>query len=166
MSYLTASRVYRASIHLLIILGIFALIFLAFGIVIGVNNGNWTVTVVIVLVFAVLHLLLQVLRLEISATGFRYRNLRGSHEIMFKNVARAYIEVIRAKNVPQGAAVFWVEPQNGRKLKINLRTFPIQAAADLFTALELHGIKVDVPDAWAARRMAEQVRAAQARPHK
>jgi hypothetical protein len=48
-------------------------------------------------------------------------------------------------------------------VKVNLRTFPVEAAAVLFTALESHGIQIEVPDRWATRRMAEQVRAAQAK---
>jgi len=159
----TDSQVYRVGTHLLIIVGAFASFFAALGIVIGVRRGDWTFLALVAGVAAALFLLLHVLRLEVRPDGFKYRNLSGSRQLLFRDVRRAYIEVVRADVAPQGAGVFWVERRDGRRVKVNLRTFPIQAAASLFTALESHGIPIEVPDLWAARRLADQVRAEQER---
>jgi hypothetical protein len=151
---------------LLVVVGVSALLFAALGGFIAVKKGDWTFLGVVVVVAAVLFLLLQALRLEIGPTGFKYRNLSGSREVAFADIGRAYFEVVRAEYAPQGVAAFWVERCDGARVKVNLRTFPVEAAAVLFTALESHGIPIEVPDAWAARRMAEQVRAAQAKLQK
>jgi hypothetical protein len=159
----TASRVYRVGIHLLVVVGIFAGLFAALGVFLAVKKGNWTVLAIVVAFAAVLFLLLQLQRLEIGGTSFKYRNLSGSREVTFADVGRAYFEVVRAKNAPQGVARFWIERRDGSRVKINLRVFPVEAAAVLFTALESHDVEIEVPDAWAARRAADQVRAAQAK---
>ena len=159
----TRPEVYRAGLHVLAVVGVFASFFAALGVLGAVKKGDWTFLAVVVGGFGVLFLLLQVLRLEVGPDGFKYRNLSGSREVAFAQVARAYITVVRAGKAPQGAAVFWVERRDGRRVKVNLRTFPIRAAAALFTALESHGIPIEVSDEWAARRMADQVRAEQAK---
>jgi hypothetical protein len=151
---------------LLAVVGIFITLFAVLGIFIGVQRADWMFLSVVVTAAAVFFLLLQVLRLEIAPTGFKYRNLSGSREVAFADVGRAYIEVVRAESAPQGAAIFWVERRNGSRMKVNLHTFPVEAAAVLFLALEANGIRIEVPDAWAAGRMAQQVRAAQARLRK
>jgi hypothetical protein len=159
----TDKRVYRVGTHLLVVVGVFALFFTTLGILIVVKKGDWNFLAIIVGGFAVFFLLLQVLRLEIGSDGFKYRNLSGSRTVLFADVRRAYIEVERANKAPQGVAVFWVERRDERRVKVNLRTFPMQAAADLFTALETHDIQIEVPDEWAARRTVDQIRAAQAK---
>ncbi len=70
-------------------------------------------------------------------------------------------EVVRVAKSPQGAPVFWITLRNGQDMKLPLRVFPIEVAARLFTRLEDHGVQIEVSDAWMARRMSEQVRAAQ-----
>jgi hypothetical protein len=159
----TSPRVYRVGIHLVVVLCIFASLFGALGLFTGAKRGDWTFLVIGVGIPAVLILLLQVLRLEITLDGFKYRNLSGSREVAFKDVSRAYFEVVQAVKAPQGVAIFWVERRDGKRVKINLRTFNIEAAAVLFNGLEAHGIEIGVPAEWAARRMADQVRAAQAK---
>src|SRR5712692_2856545 len=136
----TGFRVYGVGIHLLVVVGILASALAALGVFIALKKGDWTFLGVVVAVAAVVFLLLQVPRLEVGPAGFKYRNLTGSWEV-----------------------AFWVERRDGGRVKVNLRTFPVEAAAVLFTALESHGIQIEVPDAWATRRMAEQVRAAQAK---
>ena len=158
-----ASHVYRVGVHLLVVVGVFASFFVALGIAMVVKREDWTPLMLVVGATVVLILLLRVLRLEVRSDGFKYRNLSGSREVLFAAVVRAYIEVVRAGSAPQGAGVFWVERRDGGRVKVNLRTFPIQAAAILFTGLESHGIQIEVPDEWAARRLVDQVRAEQAK---
>jgi hypothetical protein len=78
-------------------------------------------------------------------------------------ISRAYIEVVLTTKTPQGAASFWVDRRGGERVKVNLRSFPVEAAAVLFNALESHGLQVEVPDEWASDRMLKQIRAAQAK---
>jgi hypothetical protein len=159
----TASQVYRVGAHLLGVVRFFTVAFTALGIFVVVKKGDWTLLAVTGVVALLFVLLLQLLRLEISSTGFRYRNLSGSREMAFADVGRAYFEVVRGTNSPQGVAAFWVEGRDGKRVKVNLRTFSVQAAAALFTALESNGIQIEVPDEWAAKRVVDQVRAVQAK---
>lgn len=159
----SASQVYRVGIHLLIVVGVFVSLFAALGFAIALKSGDWTFLAVIAAVAAVSFLLSQVLRLEVRRDGFTYRNLSGSREVTFLDVRRAYIEAVRANAAPQGVGVFWVERRDGTRVKVNLRTFSIRAAAALFTALEMQGIPIEVPELWAARRLADQVRVEQAK---
>jgi hypothetical protein len=159
----TSPLIFRAGVHLYAVIGVFVLLFAALGAFIVVKRGDWTYLAVVVGAAAVLFLLLQLLRLEVGSDGFKYRNLSGSREIAFTEVRRAYIDVVRSEYAPQGAARFWIERRDGGRVKVNLRTFPVRAAAILFTALEAHATQIEVPEEWAARRMVQQVRAAQAK---
>lgn len=158
-----SGRVYRVGPSLQIVLGVFLTVFAGFGVTIGLKNGDWTFLAVIVGLASAVFFLVQILRLEIGPAGFQYRNLSGSRDICFTEIRRAYLEITRTRHALHGVATFWVEQNDGMRVKVNLRTFPLEAAAVLFTALEAHGIQIEVPDEWAARRMAEQVRVAQAK---
>src|SRR5262245_51172140 len=92
----TDSQVYRVGTHLLITVGAFASFFATLGIVIGVRRGDWTFLALVTGVVAALFLLLQILRLEIRPDGFKYRNLSGFREILFADVQRAYIAVVKS----------------------------------------------------------------------
>lgn len=159
----TGSRVFRAGTRVHVVIGFFALLFGALGLFVAVQKGDWSVFGVVLVIAAVLCLLLRVLRLEVGPSGFKYRNLSSSQDVAFADIARAYFEVPESDAGPRVVAVFWVERRNGNRLKVNLRTFDIEAVAILFNALEAHGIQIEVPDEWAARRIADQVRAAQAK---
>lgn len=100
--------------------------------------------------------ILAYLRLEIWESEFTYRNLRGTRSVEFGEIEKAGVETVTGEG--GSVAVFWVELRNLGKMKINLRTFPIRAAAQLFIALESHAIPINVPDGWAAQRMAGQIR--------
>ncbi|UYC17991.1 hypothetical protein NRY95_08575 [Xanthomonas campestris pv. phormiicola] len=106
---------------------------------------------------------LSTIRLEISRNLLKRRSLFGVDIIQFKDVVSAYISVEYSSKAPQGSASFWIQPRNAAPLKINLRLYPVQAAAMLFFILEAQGIDIDVPDTWSARRMQQQIRAAQAK---
>jgi hypothetical protein len=150
--------VFRVSVGVLIIAGIFASVFLALGIIIAITRGDWTVLAVIGAATAIFYALLHYLRLEVRPGGFTYRNLSMNRSIEFAEVEKAYFETMVADVAPQGVATFWVQLRRGRPIKINLRTFPLRAAASLLTALELQGIPIEVPESWAAQRMARQIR--------
>lgn len=156
------SQTFRAGGHLYIVIGILSILFVGLGVAIGVSRGNWTFLAVAAAAATVLFLLLQVLRLEVGPAGFKYRNLSGSREVAYADVSRAYFEVVRAEGAPRPAVAFWVDRRVGGRVKVNLRTFPIRAAAALFTALETHGISVEVPDEPEAHRVNDQIKAARA----
>jgi len=123
-----------------------------------VKRGDWTFLGVVIALAVLFFLLLRILRLEIGPAVFKYRNLSGSREVAFADIGRAYFEVLHARNAPQGVAAFWVERRGSSRVKVNLRTFPIEATAVLFTALESHSLQIEIPDLWAARRMAVSTR--------
>lgn len=157
------TRVFRAGAHMRAVSGIFAgLAFLA-TVTGAVVNGDWQPVLVVVVAASVLFALQLVLRLAIGPDGIGYRNLTGARSIPYAAIARARVNVLRPTKAPQGVAAFQLELHNGRRVRINLRTFSVEAAATLFSALEARGIEIKGSPEWAARRLMEQVRAAQAK---
>ncbi len=153
--------VFRVGVHLIILVGLLAGLALAVGLGEGLARGRWTPFAVLAALTALWYLLLAYLRLEIRLDGFSYRNLSGNLFVPFADVEKGYFQTVHGGYAPQGVAFFWVQPRGGKPFKVNLRTFPIRAAAVLFAALDRHGIPIDVPDTWSARRMADQIRAEQ-----
>jgi hypothetical protein len=150
--------VFRAGLHLYVLVGLLVSLFIGLGIAVAIRREDWTFLAVAGGGAVVLFLLLLVLRLEVRHEEFAYRNLSGSRTVPFTDIERAYFETVHADAAPQGVAVFWVEVRGGKRVKVNLRTFPIRAAALLFATLERHGVPIQVPDTWAAKRMNRQVR--------
>jgi hypothetical protein len=153
--------VFRAGTHLYFIIGIFASLFLALGVLIAIKTNEWAFLAVVGGGTAVLYALVSYLKLVIRENGFTYRNLSMNRSVEFAEIIKACFETVHARAAPQGAAAFWVHLGDGTAMKINLRMFPIRAAAVLFSTLERHGISIEVPDTWAAQRMAGQIRAEQ-----
>ena len=158
----TETQSFGAGIDLYLVVGGFAAFFVVLSVFVAVKQGEWTVPVAAVGGAVVLLALPQVLRLEVGPDKFKYRNLSGSREVKFADVRRAYFEVIEGHGT--AAAAFWVDRSSGKRVKVNLRTFPVRGAAALFSALEARGVVVEVPAGAAARRVNDQVRAAQAKP--
>lgn len=157
---------FRAGAHMLVVMGVFCALFMALAIGSGAKNGDWKPTAVVAAVSVAWFALQSVLRLEIGPVGLSYRNLSGSWSVEYERIQRASIEVVRPRSAPQGVATFWLQLRDGKRRKINLRTFSIEAAGALFAALESHQVQVETSDEWAARRLADQVRAARTRTTK
>lgn len=133
--------------------------FLLIGVVVMRQNpGAWPVLAIACGVTACSLAGVAYLRLEIGVDGIRYRNVSANRSLRFTEIKRAYFETMVNRAAPQGVAAFWIEPTEGKALKINLRTFPVAGTALLLAALERHGIPVEVPHAGAAQRMAREVR--------
>lgn len=79
--------VFRTGIHLFIIIGIFASLFLGLGIAIAIKKGDWTFLGVAGGATAVLFSLLGYLKLEIREDGLSYRNLSTNRSIDFVDIA-------------------------------------------------------------------------------
>lgn len=163
MALASGTRRFGISTHLRVVSAIAMLFFVGLALALQLQKGSTGPLVAALCGSAIFCGFLASLRLEISRSWFKTASLVGSHTIHFGHVTRAWIEVTRMASTPQGVAVFWIKLHNGQALKIPLRVFPVQAAAQLFSSLEAHGIQVEVADAWAARRMSDQVRTAQAR---
>jgi hypothetical protein len=148
----------RADLRLYIWVSLLMALFLGIGLAIGVRRADWSFAAGAVAMTPVLFALVAILRLEVSARGVSYRNLSGSRVLAFDELEKAYFTVAHSEATPQGVAVFWLQPRGGGPVKINLRTFPIKASAVLFAALGNHDIPIEVPDRWASRRMAHQIR--------
>lgn len=160
---LRTTRTYRAGAHLLVVVGLLSAFFCGLGLLIFRNSGDGTFLAFSGIGTIVLFALLRILRLEIGKTWFKYQNLGGSRTVLLNHVTGACVEVGRHSKALHGVAGFYLELRNGQRQKINLRTFPVEAAAVLFSTLDAHGVDVTASEEWAARRMMEQVRAAQAR---
>jgi len=155
---------FRAGRHLLVVVGLFTLFFLGLTLAVFLKTGTWGPLLVVLVVLAGLWGLLGSLRLDISPSGFATHGWLGSRHFAFAQIRGACIDVEYGTKAPQGVAVFRVQPRQGPSVKVGVRVFPVEAAVLLLTALEAHGIALDVPDEWAARRMHQQIRDAQARP--
>jgi|GEM_PF-4427899 len=163
MALASGTRRFGIGTHLRVVCAIGMLFFVGLALAIFLKKGHAGPLVAALAGAAILVGFLASLRLEISRSGFKTASATGSRTVQFGHVTRAWIEVARMAKAPQGVPVFWIELRNGQAHKIPLRVFPLQAAALLFSALEAHGVQVEVADDWAARRMSDQVRSAQAR---
>lgn len=157
------THIYGAGGHLLIVVGLASAFFCGLFLLVFLKTGQWMPLTLACAGSLVGFLLLRTLRLELSPSWFKYRNLSGAHTVVYSQIADAYFDVVRRSQAPQGVSRFWIALRQGQHVKVNLRTFPVEAAARLFTAIEAQGVEVRVPDEWAARRVADQVRAAQAK---
>jgi hypothetical protein len=154
--------VFRAAMGLYIIVGVLMGFFIVLGLLIAIKKpSEWLFLAGTCAVTIILLALISYLRLEIGHEGIHYRNLSNNRLLKYSDIKRAYFEVVKTHKAPQGVAVFWIEPNDGRRMKVNLRTFPTAAAAVLFTELERRSIPIDVPDLWAARNMVDQIRKCQ-----
>jgi hypothetical protein len=160
VSALFGPRSFRVGMHLVVVVGVAALFF---GGLLFTGRGalGGAAAWGLLGVFASLAWVLSTLRLDIGRDAFTTRSAFGATTMRYDAVERAYFEVVRTSRTPQGVAAFFVEPRHGAPVKVNLRVFPVAAAALLLRALETRDIPIDVPDAWAARRMYDQIKAAQ-----
>jgi hypothetical protein len=127
----------------------------------GVQTGEWGFLIIVLSVTGLAVLALWCFRLEVGTEGFRYRDTGGSWDVAFTDVCRA--RVFKNKSMLRRVVAFHMVQKNGRRVEISWKMFPADAVAVLFTALEAHGIPIQVADDPWARRMADRVRAAQAR---
>jgi hypothetical protein len=140
---------------------------LAIGVGVGLFSSSargspfCTAVVAVMLVSGFLALL--VLTLEIAPSGVTYRNLWARHEVAYRDLARASIDIERSEHAPAGVAVFRLHTRAGKNIKVPLRMFSDAAAALLFSQLEMHGVRIEVADRWAARRLSQRIRDAQRR---
>jgi hypothetical protein len=139
--------------------GLFAAFFLLLG---GVatyeNRGSWPVLAIAGGVTIVMLANLAYLRLAVGPDGIGYRILRTHRKLKFSDIKRAYLETSVNRFAPHGVVSFWIQPNEGKLLNINLRIFPVEAVAALLAALEQHGVPFEVPATWAGQRMAREIR--------
>jgi hypothetical protein len=154
-------RVYRVRRLIGVSAGVIAAFLAVCGIGGGLREGTWGVLAIILPLTAFAILVLWSFRLEIGSEGFRYRVMIGSWDVAFTDVCRAL--VFAANSTSRRVVVFHVQRKNGQRVNIQWDVFPTEAVAVLFTALEAHGIPIQVADDPLARQMADRVRAAQAR---
>lgn len=154
---------FKAGRHVYAVVGVFSTFFVVLGGLVAFKTGDQALLLMSVGAFLALLLLLRILKLEIGEKEIFYRNLSGSHRIGFETIVRAYVDVLQTGHTPQGAPRFWIETSEGTHVKVNLRTFPIRAAALLFTLLQSHDIRIDVVNQWSAQRFVKQIREAQSK---
>jgi hypothetical protein len=150
---------FRADTRVYVIVSIFCVFFVILGTSITLKQPNqWPVLAVALAVLGAFFVGLNFLRFEVGPDYFFYRNLSGSRKLPFTDISRTGFGAIYVSGTPAPGASFWIEPKRGKSFKVKLRTFPIEAAARLFSALDRAGIPIDVPDVWGCQRMASQIR--------
>lgn len=150
---------FRAGKHMLTVIAIFSalLIALSFGGV--VRYGDWEGVAISASLSLFVFAITLPLRLEIGPHGIRYRDLRGARSLEFASMTRAYLEMVHSGR-RRSLARLSMEAREDRPVRINVRTFDVEAIARLFTALEARAIEIEVLSG--AAGVAKQVRAAQA----
>ena len=147
-----AARSYRAT-------GLFAGFFLLLGVVsMQENPGSWPVLAIAGGVTVLMLANLAYIRLAVGPDGIRYRTVRTHRALRCSDIKRAYFETSVNRSAPLGVATFWIEPREGKRLSINLRTFSPQVAAALLAVLDRHGVPLEVPTTGAAERRAREIR--------
>jgi hypothetical protein len=122
------------------------------------NHGSWPVLAIAAGVTVLMLANLAYVRLTVGPDGIRYRTLRTRRTLAFSEIKRAYLETSVNRFAPHGVVSFWVQPKEGKALNINLRNLPRTASVALLTALEEHGVPLDVPDTGAGQRMVREIR--------
>ena len=73
--------------------------------------------------------------------------LTGTRSIEFANIGKAYFESVIGHGIE--VAAFWVHLRDGKRMKINLRTFPIRAAATCYSQpCSANGFRSTCPIYW------------------
>jgi hypothetical protein len=157
------ARTFGHSWNLYIPVGLLATLFLAIFIGVARKEGNWIPVYITVGIVVALLLMFQLIRFQIGPDGFVYRTPLTSTTIDFADLSRGYFGVTYTGKTPQGVGKFCVETKDGKTFDLKLRIYTIKAAAALFDELDHHGIPIEVPDLWAANRMVNEIRRAQAR---
>lgn len=151
---------FRGDARLYIIVSVWASLFIVLGAAITIKSPDqWSFLAIPIGGLVAFFAGLSYLRFEIGRDYFYYRNLSGSRRFRFSDLERAYFRPLRG--AASVGASFWAQPKGGRPSQINLWTFPIEAAARLFGALDRFGIPVEIPDVWGCQRMAAQIRECQ-----
>ena len=114
-------------------------------------------------ILVALVLMLQLLRFQIGPDGFVLRTPLSRDTVDFANLSKAFFVVTYAGSTPQGIGSFCVETKDGKKYDLHIRAYSVKAAAALFDELDRHGIPIEVPNLWAANRMVNVIRRAQAK---
>ena len=153
---------YRAGLHLFVVVGIFAALFIGIGIAVAGKRGDWTMLAGAAGVFAVLFGVVGYLRWEIGPDGFAYRSVMTNRYIAYDQIEKGRFVTIVVNDVETRNAVFELQLKDGSTMKVSLRSFPVRAAGHLFDNFERSGIPVDEPQTGAARRMFDQIEAARA----
>jgi hypothetical protein len=157
------SHSFGASWNLYFLVGLLGTIFLGIFIAVARKEGNWTPFYITGGILVAVLLMFQLIRIQIGPGGFVFRTPLSSNTVDFADVSRGYFVVTYSGDTPQGVGSFCVETKDGKKSDLNLRIYSIKAAAALFDELDRHGIPIEVPDLWAANRMVNEIRRAQAR---
>src|SRR5260370_10409 len=108
---------FHAGMHPVVVISIFASLFLGIGLSIAIKRGNWTFLAGAGGGTLLFFLLLSYLRLEIRKAGFSYRNLSNNRSVDFAEIQTAYFETITAPFAPQGVAAFWIRLRDGTSMK-------------------------------------------------
>jgi hypothetical protein len=122
------------------------------------NHGSWPVLAIAAGAMVLMFANLAYLRLSVGPDGIRYRTLRTRRALAYSEIKRAYLETSVNRFAPHGVVSFWVQPKEGKALNINLRNLPRTASVALLTALEEHGVPLDVPDTGAGQRLVRDIR--------
>ena len=148
-----------ASVALYVIVTIAAVFFLSLGTVIVVEKpGQWQLLAVSAAVTAVLYVCLRVMRLEVAADGITYRSIFGTQFAGFSEIERAYYKAdTYDPQKPVSRVRLFLQTRAGNTARLNLRVFPIEAAAICLLALEDHDIEVEKSSFLAARRFDDQI---------
>lgn len=157
------ARSYGASGNLYFLVGMLATLFLGIFSAVARKDGNWIPAYATCGIAVALLAMLQLIRFTIGPDGFVMRKPLSTETIDFADVTRAYFIVTYGRRTPQGVGDFCVQTKDGKEHPLNARIYPITAAAELFDALDRHGIPIEVPDLWAANRMVNEIRRAQAK---
>jgi hypothetical protein len=148
------ARTFRASTNFLVAVAALCAFLLAIALDASLRLGDWTTSLSLFAAAAIAIAAVLTLRLQVHPNGLKRCFLIGSQSLEFDSVARARLEVLGRRG--GGCFTLSLEPRQGRRVRIALRQFPIEASVAMLSALEMRGIEVEVADE-RALYFAEQV---------
>ncbi len=143
MEHVTVFRQGTCGAHPRLVIGITSGIFLAVCALALLKGGDWRPIAAVCGATVCISFSLAYMKLEIRGSGFSYRNVLGNHVFEFTEIEDALYETIWVEG--GWAPKFSILLKDGiERTTIPIGMFPIQASAQLFTALERKAIPVRV----------------------
>jgi hypothetical protein len=123
------------------------------GLVAAIRSNDWALCLIPIALVAPFVAAAAWVRLEIGSNGVRYRGVFRWWFVRYEDIDHAEFGTEQASSAAAGIAPFLFVLSDESEESLNLKPFPLHAAARLLVALEHQGIGVDVSDGRPVQRM-------------
>jgi len=146
----------RIDSRILVILGIFTLLFGGFGFYILLRQRDgWQIFSCICMILVPFWIGALSVRFEINDSAIHYRSIFRRLSLFIDTITAIEIVAESRKNAPQGVPRFYLRTTDRKREALNIRVLPIGIVQALCGTLQERGVVIKVADSFVARRMAK-----------